>query len=181
MKSDRNGKNVFIEAGLRLFKAYPLLLLAAVIAALWFYSLGKLCVFTVYSGGSGCAVEPARNSGHDDLASLREALALFRQRESVSGRFLKLAEASEGSPFHAVIKPTAAKYIPEQAPPLFCVRAVAVGAKSKSALIDLDGDCGKLVRENEQLLGGTIQVIRINSDGVTWTWDSEEFFSPVKD
>lgn len=181
MKSKKD--NIFTEAVPRLLKEYPLVFLAVIIAALWLYSLGTLCTFAVDAAGAICAPESVRAGGNDELALLQYGLGLYRQRGAGRGRLLKFAEASDGSPFHVSIKikPETAKYLPEQAPPSLYVRAVAVGAKVRTALIDLDGENGRLVRENEPLLPGAGKVVRINSEGVTWTWNSQEFFSLLKE
>lgn len=132
--------------------------------------------------GGVCASESVTVGSSEEIASLREGIERYRQCAVGRGRLLKLAEASEGSPFNVniEIKPETAKYLPEQAPPSLCVRAVAVGAKARTALINLDGEEGILVREEETLLSGAGRVVSINSEGVTWIWNSEEFFSSLK-
>lgn len=180
MKNKRD--NIFTEVAPRLLKEYPLVFVAVICAVIWLYSLCSLCLFAVHSAGGARASESVNVGANEEIASLREGLGLYRQCAAGRGRLLKLAEASEGSPFHVniKIKPETAKYLPEQAPPLLYVRAVAVGAKARTALINLDGEEGILVREDEQLLSGVGKVVRINREGVTWTWNSEEFFSPLK-
>lgn len=181
MKSKRN--NIFTKAAPRLLKEYPLAFVAVIFAAIWLYSLCSLCLYAVRSVDGVSTSESVSVGGNDEIASLREGLGLYRQRAYVRGRLLKLAEASEGSPFHVniKIKPETAKYLPEQAPPALYVRAVAVGAKARTALINLDGEEGILVHEEETLLSGAGKVVRIDSEGVTWTWNSEEFFSSLKE
>lgn len=181
MKNKMN--NIFTEAAPRLLKEYPLVFVAVIFAVIWLYSLCSLCLFAVHSASGVCASESVNAGGNEETASLREGLGLYRQCAAGRGRLLKLAEASEGSPFHVdiKIKPETAKYIPEQAPPSLYVRAAVVGAKARTALINLNGEEGILVREDEPLLSGAGKVVRINSEGVAWTWNSEEFFSPLKE
>lgn len=175
--------NIFTAAIPGLLKEYPLVFLTIIVAALWLYSLGTFCIFAVHTGGVVYASESVPVGEDEELASLRDGLGLYQQSVAGRERLFKLAEASKGSPFHISVKINreTAKYLPEQAPPSLYVRAVAIGAKARTALIDFAGEGGRLVRENEPLLSGAGKVVRINSEGVAWTWNSQELFSPLKE
>lgn len=166
-----------IENAIRIYRERPLALLSLSFVVLSLYSILNLFMLTedhVEKKQLEEDVLVGREAEQKRLLSLKRKAVVLEERAGV----VPLSRGGAALPFSsALANETRALSLPETPPE---VRVKALGAKSfiRVALIDIDGEESKLMREQDTF--GTIgRILRIDNEGVTWLWGSKEFRSLI--
>lgn len=165
----------------RVFMKYPTALLAAC-ATLLFYVFAVHYLSAAYAGEAAGGIVSPENTAEASLLRLRRKIDIYKMRGAENSRLLTLAKASGVSPFCEAPTVSGGEiYIAEASPPVVLVSAVAINGAVKIALIDVDDKNGLQVQENSLFCDGAGRVLRINREGVEWSWGSNVFRSSLRE
>lgn len=155
----------------------PVALLLIIFAVSWLYSM-----FTLYAlTGSPDEKRREETIARSAEAECAEKLRSLKSKTAALG--LRADAALPRQAGSAVIPFDIAggdnlKLPLETAPPEVKVRALGERGTVKVALIDIGGEESRLMCEQE-VFGESGRVLRIDNEGVTWAWGSEEFRSLI--
>lgn len=155
----------------------PIALLSIIFTVSWFYSMVTLYTLVGDTEGKNPEEAAVRTAGEEcaeKLLPLKSKAAALGLRTGAGSR---RASSSAACPFD-VASCDEMKFALAETPPDVKVRALGARGAVKVALIDIDGEEGKLLCEQD-VFGTTGRVLRIDSEGVTWAWGTKEYRSLI--
>lgn len=167
-----------------LFCESRLLQVLVVCAALYLY--GAAALLGAVAGVDGAAATeqlPPRLDEADGklLAGLKSERDEVARCIDENARSLKHSLDSGVQPFHAGVGQGGLRLALDASPPQLRVRAIAICAGARVALVEPDGGKSRLMREGELLDGGHGMVTAISRDRLVWSWGGHEMVSLVEE
>lgn len=154
----------------------PAALLSIIFTVSWLYSMSTLYALAGSPDEKSQEETVARSAEAESAEKLRSLKSKAVALELRSDASLPRQAGSAVIPFD--IAGGNLKLPLEQAPPDVKVRALGERGAVKVALIDIGGEESRLLCEQDEF-GESGRVLRIDNEGVTWTWGSKEFRSLI--
>lgn len=154
--------------------------LLIIFIAFWLYSIGGsyyLIGYTDEPESGGNAAQTAADAANGELFLLSNKTAAYERSHAAASSFAASARAGI-SPLRAASGEENAKLLSAESSPEVTVRAVGFLGKSRVTILDIDNEAGRLMREGD-VFGAKGRVLRIDNEGVMWTWGSLRYKSLI--